>query len=163
MTSTPEEWAVTARALFDKRQYMQAIKCYERAGLDRERKVAEAYYHREQARAKTIDDTTRISSFRTVADQFDRCAMGSDKRAEKSAYYRIAAECYAAAMDVRRAAQAYLYAEEYTLAAQYFRKANVFDKAVEVVQTYSARVDPKVADTIISVAKLFYCRENRLE
>lgn len=142
---------------------MQAIKCYERAGLDREKKVAEAYYNREQVRVKTLDDPSRTQAFRAVADQFTRCAMGSEKQKEKSAYYRIAAECYAAATDFRRAAQAYLYAGEYTLSAQFFRKANAFDKAVEVVQTHVSLIDPAVADGILSVAKLYYCRENRLE
>ena len=142
---------------------MQAIKCYERAGLDRETKVAEAYYAREQARAKVKDDTSRIPAFRAVAAQFRDCAAISNKRKEKSAYYRIAAECYLAATDIRRAAQAYLDAGEYTLSAQYFRKANAFDKAVEVVQTHEPFVDTDVAESILSVAKLYYCREKILE
>ncbi len=146
---------------------MQAVHCYERAGLPREKDVAVVYCLREQARAKPVPrrgvDPIRAAAFIQAAEQFHQSATKATTRSEMRAYYRIAAECFAEAGDDRRAAKAYLDAMEYTRSAQYYRKAGLFDEAVEVVKKYSDEIPAPVAESIIMVAKMHYFREELLE
>lgn len=162
-SSTAEEWAKTARALFDNRRYTQAIHCYERAGMYRERNIAQAYHLRERARAVSLLDSTRPSAFTTAARAFAHAAVASGTPPETRAYYRIAAECFSEAGDYRRAAQSYFSAEEFTRSAQCYRKANMFDKAVEVIKSHRDKIKQDDAEAILSIAKLYYFREHRLE
>ncbi|THH32624.1 hypothetical protein EUX98_g1581 [Antrodiella citrinella] len=166
-TSTPEEWAQTARALFDNRRYMQAVHSYERAGLLREKGVSYAYFLREQARAKLVttrlqpSDASRNEAYLAAAEAF----LSSAKVAptEKLAYYRIAAECFSEGGEDGRAAEAYLSASEYTRSAQHYRKAGMFDEAVDVVQKHSEDIPSPSAEKIIDVAKIHYFTKNKLD
>ena len=167
MSSTPEEWAATARTLFDNRGYLQAVRGYERAGMPRQKDVAYAYHLRERARGtektRRTTDNTRTLAFIAAADAFLKSASAASVRRETLAYYRNAAECFVEADDHRGAAEAYLQAEDFTRAAQHYRKAGLFDEAVGVVQQHGGHIPEKVANTIIDVAKLHYVKENRLE
>ncbi|TFY57544.1 hypothetical protein EVJ58_g6956 [Rhodofomes roseus] len=163
MSSTPEEWARTARTLFDNRRYTQAMHCYERAMLPRERAVAEAYYLREKGRGTPLDargdDTDRVVAFRRAAEAFWKSAEAAVK--EKITYFRISAECYLESRDEVNAARAYRNAAEYTLSAQCYRRAGQFDNAVFIVKNHE--VVPAVADSIINVSRLEYARGGRLK
>ena len=167
MSSTPKEWAATARTLFDNRRYLQAVRCYDRAGMPRQKDVAYAYHLRERARGtektRRTTDNARTVAFIAAAEAFAKSASVASAARERVAYYRIAAECFVEADDHRRAAEAYLRAEDFTKAAQHYRKAGLFDEAVNVVQNHRQSVPEKFADTIIDVAKLHYIKENRLE
>ena len=167
MTSTPEEWAATARTLFDHRRYLQASRCYERAGLPREEDVAYAYFLREQARAtvktKRTTDYTRATAFVTAAEAFLQSAAVAAVREETLAYYRNAAECFAEVDELRRAAEAYIRAEEFTLSSQYYRRAGLFDEVVQVVLRHRPRIPEASAAALIYVAKLHYLKESRIE
>ena len=163
MSSTPEDWAKTALSLFNNRRYMQAMHCYERAGLSRERAVANAYYLREGARTKPIDrrgSSSSTSAFLAAANAF----VDSAKRAitEKNAYYRIAAQCYVDAGLDSEAAWAYVQAMEYTLAAQHYRKAGEFEKAVELIKSHGPKMQAEVVESIVDVSKLYFLREKQI-
>lgn len=166
-TSTPEEWGQTARTLFDNRRYMQAVHSYERAGLLREKDVAYAYYLREQARAKPTtsrpSNTSRNEAYLATARAFFSSAKVADSRQEKLAYYRIAAECFSEGDDYGSAAKAYLSALEYTRSAQHYRKAGMFDEAVDVIQTHRKDIPAPAAEKILDVAKIHYFTSNKLE
>lgn len=163
MSSTPEEWAKTARTLFDNKRYPQAMHCYERALLPRERAVAEAYYLRDQARGTAVEardnDSDRILAFKRAAEAFWSSAEAATK--EKTAYFRIAAECYLQCGDELQAAYAYHNAAEYTLAAQFYRRVGMFDEAVALVKDHD--VEPPVAESIITVSRLEYARGGKLK
>ncbi|CDO74781.1 hypothetical protein BN946_scf185001.g29 [Trametes cinnabarina] len=162
-TSSAEDWAKMALELFNNRRYMQAMHCYERAGLVREKAVSNAYYLREVARTTSAhkgDTAARTLAFITAAKAFISSAQDAVK--EKRAYYRIAAECYVQASDDYRAAQAYQDAAEFTLAAQHYRKAGKFDKAVEVVKLHKGQVAENVAESILEVSRLYFLRENSI-
>ncbi|KAI0757675.1 hypothetical protein C8Q80DRAFT_1134839, partial [Daedaleopsis nitida] len=164
MSSTAEDWAKTALSLFNNRRYMQAMHCYERAGLDRERAVAHAYYLREVARSTHVtrgDTTAQATAFTHAADAFFISAKAAVK--EKRAYYRIAAECYVHAGDDYKAGQAYSSATEYTLAAQHFRKAGKFEDAVNIVKAHKDKVTATVAESIVEVSRLYFLRERQLK
>ncbi|KAL4254519.1 hypothetical protein ABKN59_003247 [Abortiporus biennis] len=165
MSSTPQEWAKTARNLFTNKRYPQAAHCYERAGMSREKNVALAYYSREQARRKPRGsrtlDSERTVAYVSTAEQFLQLANVSPK--EALSYYRIAAELFVEVGENRRAAEAYLSAQEYSRSAKLYRKAALFDEAVAVVRSHEDKIPPSEADAILTVAKLFYFRESQLD
>ena len=164
MSSTAEDWAKTALSLFNNRRYMQAMHCYDRAGLFREKAVAHAYYLREVARSTPVtkgDSTAQALAFIDAAEAFATSAQ--DAVTEKKAYYRIAAECYVHSKDDYKAAQAYSSAAEYTLAAQHYRKAGKFDEAVHIVQSHKDKVATHVAESIVDVSRLYFLRERQLK
>ena len=163
MSSTAEDWAKTALSLFNNRRYLQAMHCYERAGLAREKAVAHAYYLRELARTTPVtrgDTAAQAAAFVVAAEAF--IASARDAVTEKRAYYRIAAECYAHCGDDYKAAQAYSSATEYTLAAQHFRKAGKFEDAVNVVKLHKDKVNATVAQSIMDVSRLYFLREKQI-
>ena len=163
VSSTAEDWAKMALNLFNHRRYMQAMHCYERAGLQREKAVAHAYHLRDVARSPLIakaDAATRANAYNTAAEAF--IASAQEAVTEKRAYYRIAAECYIQSGDDYRAAQAYQNAGEYNLAASHFRKAGKFEEAVEIVRLHKPQMSASVADSIVEVSKLYFLREKRI-
>ncbi|KAH9891312.1 hypothetical protein C8Q73DRAFT_119576 [Cubamyces lactineus] len=163
VSSTAEDWAKMALNLFNHRRYMQAMHCYERAGLQREKAVAHAYHLRDVARSPLIakaDAATRANAYNTAAQAF--IASAQEAVTEKRAYYRIAAECYIQSGDDYRAAQAYQNAGEYNLAASHFRKAGKFEEAVEIVRLHRPQMSASIANSIVEVSKLYFLREKRI-
>ncbi|KAI0656844.1 hypothetical protein C8Q70DRAFT_1158814, partial [Cubamyces menziesii] len=161
-SSTAEDWAKMALDLFNHRRYMQAMHCYDRAGLHREKAVAHAYHLREVARSALTkgNAAARTNAYNAAARAF----MTSAQKAvtERRAYYRIAAECYIQSGDDYRAAQAYQNAGEYNLAASHFRKAGKFEEAVEIVRLHKPQMSASIADSIVEVSKLYFLREKRI-
>lgn len=164
MSSTAEDWGKTALTLFNNRRYMQAMHCYERAGLPREKAVAHAYYLREVARSTPVprgDTTAQALAFGVAAQAF--IASAQEAITEKRAYYRIAAECHVQSGNDHKAAQAYSLAMEYTLAAQHFRKAGKFEEAVNIIKAHKAEVAASVAENIVDVSRLYFLREKQIK
>ncbi|EMD41416.1 hypothetical protein CERSUDRAFT_89982 [Gelatoporia subvermispora B] len=163
MSSTPEEWAKTALSLFNNRRYLQSMHCYERAGLEREKAAAHAYHLRELARSTPViggDTTSQSKAFSEAAEAF--IASAAEAVNEKRSYYRIAAECFLHSASDRKAAEAYFLASEYTLSAQHYRRAGMFDEAVEVIQKHRNAMVPQVVESIIDVSRLEYLRQHKL-
>ena len=163
VSSTAADWSKTTLSLFNNRRYMQAMHCYERAGMPREKEVAHAYYLREVARSTPVtrgDSTAQILAFNVAAEAF--VASAQEAVTEKRVYYRIAAECYVHANEDYKAAQAFRSAAEYTLAAQHFRKAGKFDDAVDVIQSHKDQVAAPVAESIVDVSRLYFLREKQI-
>ncbi len=69
--------------------------------------------------------------------------------------------CFEHCGEDRKAAQAYLNAEEFTLAAKLYRKSGLFDEAVDVVQSHKDQIPQDVVDGIIGVARLFYFKSSQ--
>ena len=65
--------------------------------------------------------------------------------------------------DHQRAGDLFLAAQDYTGSAVAYRKAENFDKAVNVVQEYDGMVDADAAGSIIAVAKLHYFKKHDVE
>ncbi|KAI5997877.1 hypothetical protein F5J12DRAFT_895738 [Pisolithus orientalis] len=161
LSSTPEEWAESGLWLFHHRRYTQAMHCFGRAEMPREVRIAEAYHFRELARA-TVGvalASEQRQAFAKAADAFDKCGSETPGRL-KLRYYHTAAECYVRAADDRKAADAYLNAEAYELAAKRYRKAGIFDKTVDVLKSYSKKMSPDCADELLKVCRLYYCSKD---
>ncbi|KIK18632.1 hypothetical protein PISMIDRAFT_178561 [Pisolithus microcarpus 441] len=158
VSSIPEEWAESGHSLFQLKRYMQAMHCFRRANMPREVRIAEAYHFRELARA-TIGvalPSEQQRAFAKAADAFVTCGSEASGR-EKLQYYRTAAECYVRAADGHKVADAYLNAEEYELAANYYRKAGLWDKTVNVLASHSEEVSRACADQLLTECRLYYC------
>ncbi|KAI6165387.1 hypothetical protein EDD17DRAFT_225222 [Pisolithus thermaeus] len=158
VSSTAEEWAESGRSLFQHKRYTQAMHCFGRANMPREVRIAKAYHFREIARATTgiAPPTEQQRAFAKTAEAFVTCA-GETPGREKLQYYRTAAECYVRAADDRKAADAYLNAEEYELAAKRYRKAGIFNKTVDVLESHSKRISRDCSDELLTVCRLYYC------
>ncbi|KAI6094857.1 hypothetical protein EDD16DRAFT_1502638 [Pisolithus croceorrhizus] len=157
VSSTAEEWAESGRSLFQHKRYTQAMHCFARANMPREVRIAEAYHFRELARA-TIGIallTEQQRAFSKAAEAFVTCASETPGR-EKLQYYRTAAECYVRAAEDREAADAYLNAEEYELAAKRYRKAGIFNKTVDVLKSHSEKMSRDCSEELLTVCRLYY-------
>ncbi|KAI5986328.1 hypothetical protein EDD15DRAFT_2373322 [Pisolithus albus] len=158
VSSTPEEWAESGHSLFQLERYMQAMRCFWRANMPREVRIAEAYHFREVARATigAANLSEQRRAFAKAADAFVTCGSEASGR-EKMHYYRTAAECYIRAADDRKAADAYLNSEEYELAANYCHKAGMLDKTIDVLASHWEKVSRTCADELLTVCRLYYC------
>lgn len=163
-TSTAEEWAETAQSLFDHKRWSQAMRCYERASMFRERDVAHAYHLRQQALAIARgSDSVRTTAYTTAAQAFEKSALASTNETEVVAYNRIAGDCYSAIGDHPKAGAAYRAAQEYAQSAQHYRKAGLFDSAVDVVSAHGDKIPEQEADSIMTVAKMHYLNKGSLK
>ncbi|KAI6153131.1 hypothetical protein BKA82DRAFT_4349614 [Pisolithus tinctorius] len=156
-----KKWAESGRLLFHHKRYTQAMHCFGRANMPREVRIAEAYHFRELARA-TVGvalPSEQRRAFAKAADAFDNCGREAHGR-QKLQYYHTAAECYIRAANDRKAADAYLNAEAYELAAKRYRKAGIFDKTVDVLKSYSKKMSPDCADELLTVCRLYYCSKD---
>lgn len=140
------------------------MHCFERASQDRQVAVCRAYYLREQARITNTRNSrqsiaTHQKAFLVAAEAFNECASVASQ--EKTAYYMNAGNCFEHGGEDRKAAQAYLNAEEFTLAAKLYRKSGLFDEAVDVVQSHKDQIPQDVVDGIIGVARLFYFKSSQ--
>ncbi len=168
VSSGKDEWAEVAWSLFHKKQYSEAELAFERAGLRKERQIAHAFVLRNLVLASSVGlaengrSASTVERCTAVAQAFVQCAEESEDAEDKRSYYRTAGQYYALAGNDRAAAQAYYDAALYDEAAQYYRAAGMFDDAVCVVQRHR-EVSAPVAESIISVAKLQFSRENEIE
>lgn len=164
VTSTAEEWSKAARILFDKRHYLQAVDSYRRAGLVRESDVAYAYDLRQRAKGQPITDrASRLNAYIAAAQAFLSSAEAAGNSQDRLTYYRIAAECFAEGKDYGRAGKAFLSAFDFTRSAVYYRKAGMFDEAVEVVQNHKEGIPAETAEKIVKVARLHYLTVDKIE
>jgi tetratricopeptide (TPR) repeat protein len=167
VSSSPQEWGAVGVDLFQRKQYLQAMECFERAYLHREVDVCRAYSLREHARAVPISpqkngDALAKAAFVVAAEAFMGCAAVAFKDMERQGYFRIAGECYLKNEDNPRAAQAFRNAKEYTLAAQHYRKAGLFDDAIQVIESHREDILPDVAESIVDVVRLVYFRDTQV-
>lgn len=151
--------------LFKSKRWQQAMESYERAGLLRERDVAEAYSLRDQARLISADsrsgDQARKSTFVKAAKAFWK--SGEHAGAERLSYFRVAAECYTQAEEYREGARAYFLAQDFTMAAATYRKAGLFDEAIAVIKGHADSMDPGVVRAVTDVARLEYLRKHKIK
>ena len=121
--------------------------------------ICEAFHLREVARAKVgvASRKAQQDAFLTAADAFMASGNDAPPGKDKFQYYRNAADCYVRAEDDRKAADAYLDAQEYDLAARRFRKVGLFDKTLEVLHKYSKNLSSESSEELYTVCRLFYC------
>ncbi|KAG1738617.1 uncharacterized protein EDB91DRAFT_1249139 [Suillus paluster] len=156
-----EEWASTGRSLFLHKLYSQAMHCFQRGGLLREVKVCEAYILREAARSSVgvASPNVQQKAFITAADAFADCGAAATGN-EKRQYYRTSADCYVRGGKDLKAADTYLAAQEFGLAAKRYRKAGSFDRTLRVLTDYRTMIPEETATGLWTACRLYYCRRS---
>ncbi|KAH6876648.1 hypothetical protein BKA70DRAFT_1576722 [Coprinopsis sp. MPI-PUGE-AT-0042] len=173
VSSSPEEWEKTARTLFANRRYLQAVHALQRAGLEREGRIAHTHYVREEARAINATNKelmiAKQTAFVLAAESFLECATTS-RGNERRVFYHNAADCFERAaqifntpLEAARAAAAYEIAEEYNDAVRLYRKHDKFDEAVNIVTAHRDKVKPDLAQNVVDVARVFYFKQKELK
>ena len=160
--------------LLDQEQFAQARDAYEKALLPRAAAVANAYYLREIAQSYSTGPPRALferhmKAFANASEAFLSCAREAIQTPED--YYRAAAGCFENAGDspygaltyLPEAARTYLLAKCFTSAAQLFRKAAMFDEAIEVITKYPEKVEKRVAAQIKDAAHLRYFTQKELK
>ncbi|KAG6865346.1 hypothetical protein C0993_008151 [Termitomyces sp. T159_Od127] len=166
VSSSCEEWANKGKELFERKRYLQAKHCYERASMPRETAIANAYYLRGEARKIPKGNSRHLKEqlhrgFVAAAEAFLDCAQGASKN--RAIYIRCATECLELAPEELRAAEKYLEAQEYNAAARLFRKLGHFDEAVDIVKNHKKYMQTDIVQNIEEVARLFYFRQENFE
>lgn len=135
------------------------MHCFARAEQPRMVAICEAYHLREVARAKVgvAPPKAQQDAFLTAAHAFVASGNDAPPSKEKFQYYRNAADCYVRAGDDRKAADAFLDAREYDLAARRFRKVGLFDKTLEVLNKHSQKFSSESSEELYTVCRLYYC------
>ncbi|KAG1828748.1 hypothetical protein DFJ58DRAFT_737662 [Suillus subalutaceus] len=130
VSSTLEEWASSGRSLFLHKHYSQAIHCFKRANLH--------------------------LAFTAAAEAFADCGTAATGN-ERHQYYCTSADCYARGGQDLKAADTYLKAEEFELAAKKHRKAGSFDRTLHVLTDHHTMIPEKTATDLRMVCRLHYC------
>ncbi|KAG8900068.1 hypothetical protein FRC00_014670 [Tulasnella sp. 408] len=157
VSNLEEEWAEQAQQYFSKSLFSEAELCFERAGMVWWVKVAQAYRARQDAMREAERDTSQLSTFLKVAQEFEHLAQEGQSKEDPESLrllFANAGECYAVLPDHVSAATAFFKAKKFTAAAYHYRMAGCFDEAIEVVRLHL--VDPDVAESIKYTAKFVY-------
>ncbi|KAG8982213.1 hypothetical protein FRB93_008309 [Tulasnella sp. JGI-2019a] len=164
VASSSEDWAERGRHLFAHKRYPQSLFCFERAGMPLETAIVKAYNNRQNAQRLSARDAERSSTMVAAAVAFESAASLSAKMpSQKRKLLRAAAECFLEAGRRIDAAKLYYEAEAFTDSAIQYRKANVFDEAVKIVQSHRSQMKPTVADEIMSVSRFFYAKSHQIQ
>ncbi|KAI9566690.1 hypothetical protein HD554DRAFT_2315329 [Boletus coccyginus] len=159
VSSGPAEWERQGHDLFKHKKYPKSMYCFTKAKLPRMVAICQAFHLREVARAKVgvAPQKDQQDAFLTAAKAFMASGNDAPRGKDKLQYYRNAADCYVRAEDDLKAADAYLDAQEYDLAARRFRKVGLFDKTLEVIRKHSKNISPESLKELETVCRLFYC------
>jgi len=158
-STVKKEWESFGHDLFKHKRYPQAMHCFTKALLPRMVAICEAFHLREMARAKVgvAPRKAQQDAFLAAAGAFMASGNDAPRGKDKLQYYRNAADCYVRAEDDQKAADAYLDAQEYDLAARRFRKVGLFDKILEILHEHSKDISSGSSEELYTVCRLFYC------
>jgi tetratricopeptide (TPR) repeat protein len=161
-SSTPEEWAKQGRNLFQRKKYVEAKHCFERALLPERVAIADAYILRAKAQAirtdTKVNKQNRKQMFSAAALAFEKCARSASRKIRLD-FLRLAGDCYKNAEDILLAAQAYREARLFTESVLCYRDVNHFDEAIDIVKKEASSVEQSVVKNVVLLAKLFYFNE----
>ena len=145
--------------MFFSKRYAQASVAFQNAKRPREAAICDAYQLREKARSQpTTPGLQREKAFIEAAAAFNGCAQEAPPKLEeeKRVYYKNAGQCFSEGRKLDEAGRCYVKAEEYTLAANAFRKGGHFDEMVEVLRLHRDSIDDKDVRRLTQVARMFY-------
>ncbi len=142
-----EGWAKQGRVQMDKQNFEQAEYAFGRAGLERERKIAQAHLDREVAVTE--------EEFRAVALSFKCCAKLSEGLLDHRELVISAAECYNHAQNFIQSAQLYSSVSEYTKCTQQYLRASMLEDARRVVLEHKGHINESV---VVRVCRYFLDR-----
>lgn len=139
-------------SFFNNERFAAASRAYKRAGKYQDANVADAYGLRELARQTQSLDRPR--RFEEAARAFMECGSSTD-------HLKIAGECWAHSGDNRKAAETFIQAKRYTIAAQYYRQGKMFDDLVKLLDTRGTDIENTTAKKLKDAAKYHYFQVTR--
>ncbi|KIN94752.1 hypothetical protein M404DRAFT_372448 [Pisolithus tinctorius Marx 270] len=154
--STPEQWAASGHKLFNAGQFQEAVRCFERANLPRQLRIARAYRQREVAML-TFQASDRQKAFLAAAEAFVQCA-GEAPDIEKISFYGDVAKSYALANSVYEAVKFYIKANDFAGAAKQYHKAGRFDEIVQILVRHSEKITASYKDELLYICVVHYFR-----
>ncbi|KAI5997140.1 hypothetical protein EDD15DRAFT_2364627 [Pisolithus albus] len=156
--SSPKQWAASGYKLFNAGQFQEAIRCFERADLPRQVRIAKAYQLRQVA-TSTVRASGRQGAFLAAAEAFVRCA-DETTGTQKTDFYGDAAKCYASADHHLDAAKFYIVADDYAGAAAQYRKAGRFDRIVQILAYHPGKLTESLKQELLYTCVVHYSRNN---
>ncbi|KAI5996986.1 hypothetical protein EDD15DRAFT_2528653 [Pisolithus albus] len=156
--SSPKQWAASGYKLFNAGQFQEAIRCFERADLPRQVRIAKAYQLRQVA-TSTVRASGRQGAFLAAAEAFVRCA-DETTGTQKTGFYGDAAKCYASADHHLDAAKFYIVADDYAGAAAQYRKAGRFDRIVQILAYHPRKLTESLKQELLYMCVVHYSRDN---
>ncbi|TDL19417.1 hypothetical protein BD410DRAFT_842137 [Rickenella mellea] len=159
--STQQDWQDQGWEYFNLRKFAAAMQCFRNAKLPLETAVAKAYHLRDKANMTFDDGFDARNDFITAGRAFLECAQMPQSQ-ESLEHFCLAGECFAKGGHHGSAASAYLQAKEFTLSAQQYRDAGLFDDVVKVIRDHTDEVDAEIADKLLNVARFHYLHRKEL-
>jgi len=154
-TSTAADWENTGYKLFGRKNYQQAVICFDRAGKQLLCEISRCFHLRQRAQSLKAGSAQRKSAFLNVADHFIQCA-GEDHDQSQKCYLR-AGECYAESGNDLKASDAFCNAKDFTNGALCAQKAGKFDRAADIVENHP--VDGDVRSKIMDACCEHFLRQ----
>ncbi|KAI6158403.1 hypothetical protein EDD17DRAFT_1763946 [Pisolithus thermaeus] len=154
--STLEQWAASGNKLFNACQFQEAVRCFERANLPRQLGIAQAYGLREVA-ASTVRTGERQKAFFDAAEAFVQCAREA-LPSEETRFHREAAKCYALADKAHMAAKFYIAVDDFSGAAEQYRKAGRFDEIAQILNRHTEKLAASHRNTLLHLCVVHYYR-----
>lgn len=162
--STAEaEWLAQGRKFFTKRIYAQAALCFGKAQQLWWRDVALAYEDRRVAEQYAETHPSRRQAFKDVALAFLRQAGAAPSPADAQILFANAGKCYAEAELYASAAEAFTKAESYTDAVWNYRRAGLFDLAIDLIQQHTHQIEAGILEKVTYTAKVVYTKDGHNE
>ncbi|CAG8555633.1 6929_t:CDS:10 [Cetraspora pellucida] len=176
--SNLHEWNEMGKHFFERRQYEQAIFCFEKSENEEGRKLANAYLLRQVARDSILDsdNNTVKLNFIEAANSFKKCsrpiqaaACYQDIEMHKEAgdiYYQwdifeSAAECYVKCKEWQKAGECYEKAKKYADAVTAYKNGGYYNTVVDLMQRQ--KIDDKTFRRISRLVNIHYRRGNDKE
>ncbi|CAG8840929.1 28225_t:CDS:2, partial [Racocetra persica] len=149
--SNLHEWNEMGKHFFERRQYEQAIFCFEKGENEEGRKLANAYLLRQVARDSIHDSDNDIikSNFIAAAKSFKKCSRPiqaascyQDIEMHKEAgdvYYEwnifeSAGNCYVKCKEWKKAGECYEKSKKYVEAVIAYKNGGYYDIVVDLMQ-----------------------------
>jgi hypothetical protein len=134
------------------------MQCFERASLQKEAAVANAYLLREDAQGE--HGVPRTQAFTDAAEAFIKSAASATL--QQTTYYRIAAECFQECRKLPQAARSYIDAREFDHGAQIYLDAKMHSHAIRVIHEHKRNMRHDIVDQILFKCRLYYFQKLEL-
>jgi tetratricopeptide (TPR) repeat protein len=151
-------------SLFYNKNFSEAALSFRKACRYREAAIADAYNLKEQARltksSNSIGTEKTVKAYKLAAEALQECAENTnrEKQMPRQRHFKAAADCWIHAGEFVIAAKTYMKASKYELCVDAYRRAGMFDEAVEVVEKHRSDINLRVWDDLRNEACRFYFR-----
>lgn len=149
--STSHEWNKRGKEFFERKQFDQAVLCFEKSGNEPHRKLANAWLLHQYA-----EDSINNSDEDTIKSLFIRAALAF-KDCSKPVQ---AATCYRNVKMYKEAGNIYCEWNMYTEAVIAYKDGGFYKIVIDLLQKHKSEIDEKIFYRITRLVNIHYRREN---